>query len=74
MMQGENQMKANSYLYGDSVEVPPIPKEVVEARLKALSEHLTKLLDVHWSLRDSVRCNDIMKAQSFWQNINKKET
>ena len=65
--------KTNEYLYGEGVEVPLIPQEIVEARVIALQKHLSKLLDHSYYTRNGKRCNDIIHAISFWENINKKE-
>jgi len=63
-------MKDNSYLYGDGVKVPDIPKETIEERIKLLNDNLAKQLAVEWHERDGVRCNAITKAIKFWESIN----
>jgi hypothetical protein len=60
----------NSYLYGEGVKVPEIPKEVIEERIRLLNENLATLLAVEWHKRDGARCNAIYKAINFWRNIN----
>ena len=65
-------LKSNMYLYGVD-EVPEIPQTVVVQRLVLLQGELKKLLDVHWLKRDATRCNAVLKAISFWQQINDKE-
>jgi len=65
-------MLANEYLYGEEVEVPEIPQEVVVRRLELLKEHLAELLDHTYYDRDAARCNAVLKAIKFWENINKE--
>jgi 3-dehydroquinate dehydratase len=67
-------LRSNEYLYGEGVEVPPIPKDVIEARLDVLNKHLKKLLEVNQLKRDGSRCNAVIKAIKFWTDINLKET
>ena len=63
-------MRDNSYLYGKGVDVPEIPQEVIDERIKLLNENLAKLLAVAWYKRDGARCNAIYKAIQFWTKIN----
>jgi hypothetical protein len=65
-------IKDNSYLYGEGVVVPLIPKETVDERIAILRAHLDELLEVDWRVRDGVRCNAIIKAIKFWENLNDK--
>ncbi len=64
-------MKDTKYLYGD-VEVPIIPQEIIDERVKLLSEHLEKLLNHSFHIRDTQRCTDIFKAIAFWEKLNEK--
>ena len=41
-------------------------------RIEALQDHLAELLEVDIYNRDGVRCNAIIKAIAFWENINKE--
>ena len=41
--------------------------------VELLNEHLADLLDHSYHIRDAVRCNDVLKAIRFWENINKKD-
>lgn len=66
-------MLGNQHLYGEDVEVPEIPAEIIMRRVELLKDHLDELLDVPWYLRDGGRCNDVMKVISFWKNINNRE-
>jgi len=66
-------MKSNSYLYGEDVEVPLIPQEVIDERLELLKVHLAKLLNHSYHIRDGNRVNKILSAIDFWESINKKE-
>ena len=65
-------MKTNSYLYGDN-EVPEIDPLVIARRVSLLDDMIDELNDVHYMVRDDVRINAILRAKSFWLNINKKE-
>ncbi len=62
-------MKKQEYLYGD-VEVCTIPEDVIMRRVEALKDHLDELLKIDYSARDFNRVNNIVKAISFWENIN----
>jgi len=63
-------MKSNEYLYGEDVEVPSIPEDVVMRRLEALKEHLAELLDHSYYTRDTKRVGSVLKAIDFWSSIN----
>lgn len=63
-------MKTNIYLYGEDAEVPDIPPEVIVRRIEALKDNLEELLEVDYHIRDGARCNSIIKAIKFWENIN----
>ena len=65
-------MKDNSWLYGEGIDPPDIPQEIVEARLKLLGLHLEELLDHSYHTRDNVRVSGVLKAIGFWESINKK--
>lgn len=64
-------MLTDEYLYGVEAEVPEVPSEVIVRRVELLKENLEELLDQSYHTRDGKRCNDIIKAISFWENINK---
>ena len=63
-------MKDNTYLYGDYIDVPEIPSDIVMRRIELLNDNLAELLEVHYLNRDTVRCNTIIKAVRFWEKIN----
>ena len=63
-------MKTNEYLYGEDVEVPEIPAEIIMRRVEALKEHQEELWDVDKLKRDTQRCNEVDKAIKFWETIN----
>jgi len=63
-------MKADTYLYGDDVDVPEIPSDIVMRRIELLNDNLAELLEVHYLNRDTARCNTIIKAVRFWEKIN----
>jgi hypothetical protein len=63
-------MKDNSYLYGENIQVPPVPDEIIRERVSLLESNLEELLNIHYLLRDGKRCNDIVKAIKFWESIN----
>ena len=58
------------YLYGKDNEVPEIPRDVVMRRIETLKEHLAELLEHSYHIRDSVRCQKVFEAISFWEKIN----
>lgn len=66
-------MLANEHLYGVDVDAPEVPQEIIDERLGLLKTHLAKLLDYSFHTRDGNRCNDVLKAIGFWENINKKD-
>ncbi len=63
----------NEYLYGEGVEVPEIPQEIIVRRIELLKDNLATLLDHSYYVRDGVRCNSIIKAIKFWETINNKD-
>ena len=63
-------MKDNSYLYGDNVEVPTIPQDIIDKRVELLKAHLEKLLNHSYYTRDTTRVNKVIKAIDFWEKIN----
>ena len=64
-------MKDNSYLYGEDIEVPEIPADIIMRRIELLKDNLEKLLDHSYHTRDTERCNAIFKAIKFWEQIGK---
>lgn len=66
-------MKTNSYLYGVD-DVPEIPKEVIDARIVILTKHKNKLQTVHREHRAYSQLNDVIKAITFWENLNRGYT
>jgi len=60
----------NEYLYGEEVEVPDIPAEIIMRRIEALKENLAELLEHSFYTRDGNRCNAVIKAIKFWETIN----
>jgi len=62
--------KSNSYLYGSEAVLTPIPTHIITERISLLKQHLKSLLDVHYTKRDSMRINHVIKAIDFWENIN----
>jgi hypothetical protein len=67
----EVEVTQQEYLYGADVIVPKIPAEVVEARIRLLECNLEKVLDHSFYVRDSRRCDQILKEIKFWYEINK---
>jgi len=63
-------MTKSAYLYGEDVEVPEIPNEIIVRRLELLNDHLTELLEVPWMTRDAEKCNAVLKGIKFWETIN----
>lgn len=63
-------MLTNDYLYGEGVEVPNIPEDIVMRKLELLNDHLTELLVVPLLERDGPRVNAVIKAIKFWRGIN----
>lgn len=59
---------SNTYLYGQE-EVPKIPLEVIDERLRLLNANLKKELNVHYTIRDAHKCNAIYKAIEFWRKM-----
>jgi len=65
-------VQKNKYLYGD-VDVPEIDSLVVARRIELLDDHLTEVMNVPPLERNQNQAHAIIKAISFWQNINKEE-
>jgi len=64
------EMSQQEYLYGEDVDVPLIPNEVINKRIELLEKHLATLLEVDFRKRDGVRANAVLKALNFWRKIN----
>jgi len=60
----------SSYLYGEDVEVPEIPAEIIVRRVEILNDTLTELLAVHYIDRDTERVYKVLKEIELWQTIN----
>ena len=61
-------MLSNEYLYSTE-DVPRVPEEICDERLKLLETHMRKLLDVHFMEQDNQKMNSILKAQKFWMAL-----
>ena len=62
-------MVTNMWLYGTE-DVPSIPEDVVAERLELLQHQLFLLNNEDYNLRDLEKRNAVIKAISFWENIN----
>jgi len=62
-------MKTDEYLYGEGVEVPEIPRDIIMRRVELLREHLEILLNHSFHTRDEVRVKAIFDAIRFWEKI-----
>jgi len=62
-------MQTDDYLYGDEVTPPKVPTIIIQERVYLLNKHLKKLLDVPFYTRDGKRCNAIIKAIKFWEDM-----
>jgi len=58
-------------LYG-TLDIEPIPQEVIDNRVNALKKHVGELLEVDYMKRDDSRITKVLKAIDFWENINAK--
>jgi len=61
--------KSNEYLYGVGVVVPDIPEDVIKTRIRLLNNNLEEILKEGYLERDRAHMNDIIKALSYWANI-----
>jgi len=61
-------MHLNNYLY-NTTNVPTIPEEVINTRIELLNANLTKLLAEPWQTRNAKRVSAVLKAISFWRNL-----
>jgi len=64
--------KTNEYLYGKDVEVPLLDSEVVMRRIELLKEHREELYELHYTKRDEAHIRDVVKAISYWENMQKE--
>ena len=62
-------MLTDIYLYGEEVEVEPIPAEISMRRIELLQEHLEGLLKVDYRHRDLERVQAVIKAINFWESL-----
>jgi hypothetical protein len=63
-------MKTDEYLYGKEVEVPEVPADIIVRRIELLNENLEELLKEDYRTRDTARVTAIVRAITFWENIN----
>lgn len=68
--QTNKQVSQQEYLYGKDVKLEPIPKHIIDCRVKALNKHLTSLLDHSFYTRDRARIAAVLKAIKYWENLN----
>jgi len=68
--QDGKEITQQEYLYGSDVTLPEIPEDVIMIRLKTLNNNLKDLLEYDYSVRDEKRISAILKAITFWVNIN----
>lgn len=59
-------------LYGTD-DVPKIPKEVADARISLLKEHLSLILSNGVMNADSHRVKKILQAIKFWETMREGE-
>ena len=62
-------MRTNEFLYGKDVEVPEIDRMIIIRRIELLKDNLAELLEVSYSKRDTERVAAVLKAVSFWENM-----
>ncbi len=68
-------MHLNSYLYGEGVEIPDIPAEILLTRITPLKEHLEEMNEISFADRtyeDTIQMGEIHKAIDFWERINER--
>jgi len=63
-----SKMLTNLELYGTE-DVPSVPAEICNERLRLLEIHMRTLLDVHYMKQDNQTMNSIIKAQKFWTQL-----
>lgn len=63
-------MHRNEYLYG-LYKPMSVPQEIIDDRVEALHKELEVQINVSFMQRDGNRCNAIIKAIKFWEDINK---
>jgi len=66
-------MKNNERLYGEGIEVPEIPEEIIMRRVELLNDHLSELISIDYMDRETRRIDEVLNAVNFWLKINKKE-
>ena len=64
-------IKSTEWLYGTN-NVPKIPNTVIKDRVAILNERLREVNDEHYTKRDDVLKEAIIKAIKFWETINDK--
>lgn len=62
-------MKTNGWLYGEGVEVPPIPKGIAQERIDLLKINLEKQVNLNFMERETQQINDILKAIKYWEKL-----
>ena len=64
-------MKNNSRLYGEGVEVPEIPADIIIRRIELLEEMKAELYEVHYMKRDKKHIAEIDEAITFWEKLSR---
>ena len=62
-------LNKQKYLYGENIIVPKIPKEIANERIRLLNKNLHQLLEVHYTKRDNIRIDKVMKAVKHWKQL-----
>ena len=65
-------MLSNEILYGTD-DVPPIPKEVADARIELLRENLKREMDKPLMRQNNNTQYQILKAIRFWYKVSNRE-
>ncbi len=63
---------SNEYLYGEDAEVPLLDSEVIMRRIELLKEHRCELYELHYTERDETRIRAVVKAISYWENMQRE--
>ena len=64
-------MKSNAYFYGEGVEVPEFPADILMRRIELLKEKRAELYEPHYMNRDEDHIREIDEAIDLFEKLSR---
>jgi len=64
-------VKSNAYFYGEGVEVPEIPANILMRRVELLKDRRSELYEVHYMKRDKKHIREIDEAIDLFEKLSR---